>query len=669
MSSNGDSFNWYFELIDEFSGPAEKIIKSIKNIDKAFKSSKNSIKNYIDEFTNLTKKVDDSAEGIQKSIEKANFPWPKRGGKSILSQIFGNTKALGRLSSFGNMFRKIGGSFFLAGDEKKALRFMRIGRAIRGFPAALGALGGGATAAFAALAAGLIGCVAAGKAYVSMFKAVAAVTFDAGKMAIGVAAFKESTQIGFKAMLGTQAAAGQIMRDAQKMTQHTNLPLENVLGSYRQILGAGFQKGDVPNLFQAFADVAAFNGNDSRIIDDFTNIFGEIRARGVFEMEKLQEIFRASSGVIDKNTVMKNIAENLNIGVDEVADALRRGQVKANSGLNAVLRAIQSTSGGKVGLGMLDQASSLGGLIARVVDLPKQLLFGMDFGNSQGFQALKGMLKNILALFHEADGAGQRVQSSLFKAFDDLFFKLFGNLSGESGKARIEEVLDKVLSNVEFFWDAFLAGIAGVKAFLESFFDALDPTGKKDFTNMSKMFVEIGNSLGFVLANLLDGLVSFLNFFWKFVPALNEAPWYARLNPMGPAIYAGYDWIKDFFSNKKEGSESVISRKPLSTEELLRRNDYMGVGMKFSNGGIVDRPTLTLMGEDGPEAIVPLTKSYGQGLSRLSGNSPLTVNVSIALDARGNDDSDNLAQRIAAALPSAIADALEGLALESQGAF
>ncbi len=666
MSSNRESFNWYFELIDEFTGPAEKIIRSIKNIDKVLEVSKKSFKNYIDEFTNLTKKVEDSAEGIQKSIEKVSFSWPRRGGKPILSQIFGNTKALGRISSFGNMLRKIGGSFFLAGDEKKALRFMRIGRAIRGFPAALGALGGKATAAFAAVAAGLRGCVAASKAYVSMFKAVAAVTFDAGKMAIGVAAFKESTQLGFKAMLGTQAAAGQIMRDAQKMAQHTNIPLENVLGTYRQILGAGFQKGEVPNLFQAFADVAAFNGNDLQIIDQFTEIFGEVRAKGVFEMEKLQEIFRASGGVVDKSTVMKNIAENLNIGVDEVAAALGRGQVTANSGLNAVLRAIQSTGGGKVGLGMLDQASSLGGLIARVVDLPRQLLFGMDFGNSQGFQALKGMLRNILSLFAEVDGAGQRVQSKLFKAFDDLFFKLFGNLSGESGKARIEEVLDKVLSNVEFFWDAFLAGMDGVKAFLTSFFNALDPTGKKDFTNMSKMLEGIGSSLGFVLGNLLDGLVSLLNFFWKFIAATNEAPWYA---PGGPAIYAVYDWMKDFFFNENEGSKKTIPTKPLSTEELLRRNDYMGVGMKFSSGGIVDRPTLALMGEDGPEAIVPLTKSYGQGLSRLSGNPPLTVNVSIALDARGNDDSDNLAQRIAAALPSAIADALEGLALESQGVF
>lgn len=682
MSSNGDSLNWYFELIDEFTSPAEKIIKAVKKLDGAFKSSKKLMKNYIDEFTNLTKKVDDSANSIQKNIRKMSIFSSKRGGNPILNQIFGNTRAIGSISSIGNIFRKVGVSFFKAGNRKNAYGFLKLGRTLKGIPAVLGAIGSGAiAAALAGVGAGLYGCVAAAKAYVAAFQAVASVTWDASKMATAVAAFKESTLIGFKAMLGTRSAAAQIMRDAQAMAQNTNLPLEDVLGSYRQILGAGFKESELPNLFQAFADVMAFNGSDLRIVDQFTDMFGEVRAKGVFEMERLQDILKASGGAIDKNTVMKNIAENLEIGVDQVERALLRGEVTADSGLNAVLRAIQSTGGGKVGLGMLEQANGLGGLIARLVDLPKQLLFGMDFGNSQGFQALKGTLKNILSLFYQADGAGRRVQSSLFKAFDDLFFKLFGNLSGEDGKTKIESVLDKIQSNVEFFWDAFLAGMDGAMAFIKSFFSFLVPTGKKDFKSLSETLKMLGSALGAIAAQTIDILISLVNAFFKVAGLIGSSK--LLIKNFGETISNVFskatslpDRTSSFFNKLFIERGERVTQDARALNESSGMLDFAAIAVMqnkrtslMAQGGIVERPTLTVMGEDGPEAIVPLTKSYGQGLSRLSGASPVTVNVSIALDARGNDDSQGIAQRIAAALPSAIADALEGLALESQGAF
>ena len=456
-------------------------------------------------------------------------------------------------------------------------------------------------------------------------------------------------------MLGTPSAAGALAQSAQKVARNCLLPLEAVLGSYRQLIGAGFHRGEVARLFQAFADVSAFNGNDPKVIDRFTNLFAEVREKGVLELDKLHELIGASGGVLDKNTVMQNIADNLAIGVDDIAAAFRGGEVTASSGLNAVLRAIQSQSGGQVGLGMLRQADSLGGLIARLVDLKNQMIFSLDLGHSAGFQALQGTLKNILSLFDEADGAGQRVQASLLRAFDDLFFRLVGDLSGGDGRTKLEEVLSKVLSNVEFFWDAFLAGIDGVKAFIQSFFAVLDPTGKKDFTALSETLKMIGSALGAVAAQTIDILISLYNVFLKI------------------SSFPGFSSLLARDHGKVQGERSVAAEGV----NAALGNGFFGniaqMGMQGihgrANGGVVDRPTLTLMGEDGPEAIVPLTKSYGQGLSRLSGNSPVTVNVSIALDAHGNDDGDSLAQRIAAALPSAIADALEKMALESQGAF
>ena len=96
-----------------------------------------------------------------------------------------------------------------------------------------------------------------------------------------------------------------------------------------------------------------------------------------------------------------------------------------------------------------------------------------------------------------------------------------------------------------------------------------------------------------------------------------------------------------------------------------------GDEVAHAEGGIVNRPTRAIIGESGPEAIIPLSRSHGEGLSHLrqglSGGASVTVNLS--LDARGNDDAADLARRVAAILPSAIADALEGLSFETEGAI
>lgn len=96
-----------------------------------------------------------------------------------------------------------------------------------------------------------------------------------------------------------------------------------------------------------------------------------------------------------------------------------------------------------------------------------------------------------------------------------------------------------------------------------------------------------------------------------------------------------------------------------------------GDEVAHAEGGIVNRPTRAIIGESGPEAIIPLSRSHGEGLSHLRGGMGAipSVTVNLSLDARGNDDAADLARRVAAILPTAIADALEGLSFETEGAI
>jgi hypothetical protein len=50
----------------------------------------------------------------------------------------------------------------------------------------------------------------------------------------------------------------------------------------------------------------------------------------------------------------------------------------------------------------------------------------------------------------------------------------------------------------------------------------------------------------------------------------------------------------------------------------------------LAKGGIVNSPTLAVIGEDGPEAVVPLTKKNNpQGIGLGGGSGPITLNINV----------------------------------------
>jgi hypothetical protein len=63
---------------------------------------------------------------------------------------------------------------------------------------------------------------------------------------------------------------------------------------------------------------------------------------------------------------------------------------------------------------------------------------------------------------------------------------------------------------------------------------------------------------------------------------------------------------------------------------------------KLAKGGIVDRPTLAMLGEAGPEAVVPLGRGGGAGM---------TVNLVINGDINGMDDFE---QKVASVIRDAV---------------
>ena len=91
---------------------------------------------------------------------------------------------------------------------------------------------------------------------------------------------------------------------------------------------------------------------------------------------------------------------------------------------------------------------------------------------------------------------------------------------------------------------------------------------------------------------------------------------------------------------------------------------------QFGDGGVVNGPTLAIVGEKGPEAIVPLSGGRQVlprgGAARMAGG--VQVSMPIHIDARGIEDeasAERLAARVRSAARDALASVFDELAVES----
>ena len=85
---------------------------------------------------------------------------------------------------------------------------------------------------------------------------------------------------------------------------------------------------------------------------------------------------------------------------------------------------------------------------------------------------------------------------------------------------------------------------------------------------------------------------------------LAQATWNALVNTF------------NFFSPGSGGPETGINPPlPRGTNRAPTAGDYMGDWPQYAKGGIVTRPTLAMIGEEGPEAIVPLNGGGPMGIT------------------------------------------------------
>jgi len=228
------------------------------------------------------------------------------------------------------------------------------------------------------------------------------------------------------------------------------------------------------------------------------------------------------------------------------------------------------------------------------------------------------LLPIILLLAIAFANNGEKIMAAI-----DNVFKVVGAIFGD------------IIGVIEGFIDLFMAIVSGDG-------EAAGAAFVKIFTNLFEVikgiFWDLPFAIGMVFGEILRGIGIwvlkipgfFIDLSKSIVRAFLELP--TRIGNIfkgiGLAIKNAVPWLFDLLS--------------AGGAALGGLGDLLGGVMPFASGGIVTRPTLGMVGEAGPEAIIPLNRLGGMGATNNTFNPVYEISANISSDI----DIRDLAERL-----------------------
>lgn len=272
-----------------------------------------------------------------------------------------------------------------------------------------------------------------------------------------------------------------------------------------------------------------------------------------------------------------DLGDLLGISAKTAEAQTKAGKIQSETLLSVALNQIAKREGGELGNATNEGAKTLGSTLTRLGNLKENIF--EQLAGSQGMQAIQGFLDNFITTMEGPIG------TDLVRKVGGAFETLFGDLSGPDGLSKMKDVVGGIATSVGNFVDNFRA---------------IWPEIQADFAAAMPVFQKFAEILGGI-ARVMGAL-----------PRIGEA--------VGNFL-ADYDFgvgpEERAAMQRSRMAGNVIER--MGSETVAANTDaHAWAGSMvpaMADGGIVDRPTLALVGEAGPEAVVPLSKmgSFGMG--------------------------------------------------------
>lgn len=282
---------------------------------------------------------------------------------------------------------------------------------------------------------------------------------------------------------------------------------------------------------------------------------------------------------IKQKDFYSDLGDLLGISAASAEKQTKAGQIKAQTLLSVALHQIAEREGGSLGTATNEGSKTLGATLERLGNL-KESMFERLAG-SEGMKSVQGFLDNFI------DTLEGPIGTDLVAKLSGTFGTLFGDLSGPDGLEKMKGIVGGIAAKVQEFLDGFRDAWPEIK----SGFEAAIPVVKElaHLLGVSVEFLSKSMSTKEGEPGLLSGGIIANN--------LPQLPASKRFDDRAYAAKKkGASWFESVEAGFNSGPFASVDDVP-----------------KFAKGGIVNRPTLGIFGEAGPEAIVPLGKLGGGG--------------------------------------------------------
>lgn len=495
--------------------------------------------------------------------------------------------------------------------------------------------------------------------------ATGAAAFAFAKMGVDALSFKENTLTSFKLMLGSKEEANEIFKQAVQMAKLSPWETTDVVGGFKALLSAGFSKEDVGTVFAGLSDVAAASGFDKAIINSLAVQMAQVKAYGKLQMVDLRvmanQMAQAGVGI---GVVYEHIAKNMGIGVEQVKDAMGRGEIDADVGIFSILEAIKEKASGGQALGSLtkDMGSTISGLFSTIKSSATDFFLTLEgsLEDMPGLMAFKGFLENLRDALDTNTAAGKRFQAIITGAFGSSMQSMFARFSGPEGMQRLMDILEGILKTALMAWDVF-------KAFGEGIWEAVKPmmdlsatmdTSDGSAKGLRDTFFQLGRAAGY----FADGIAAIVIGFGWMIDKLKAMEPYLKgfqafTSPLAFAINQGFGMGLSQSKAGTEAADAVVG----DFETKLKIQSPSKV---FQELGELSGEGFRLGMESGSAFDVGSVASPYAGPDTGTSTTGVTVQLTIQVDNTGHADGDAIAARLGEILPSQLATVFDQLAAE-----
>lgn len=504
--------------------------------------------------------------------------------------------------------------------------------------------------------------------------------------ALELAQFKEASTKGLAYILshgaeeGTpEAKKGQedarmLMQESLKLAKLTPIADKEIVAAVKDFATAGYQPKQAIFLAKVMADQQSKFLEDPRVKGNFVTAFNRMQGKGVASLRDLESLRIAKFNVgeileqLPHQKGMKEIMAGIKGGKYKVSEedlakareSVPEGEISgkqlenlaklqkvismskqagtpiaASTLANAAIASLYkgkelSTAAG--GLANMKAISTLTGAVNNAENAFDNLLLSMDLAESKGGEALR----NFLNIFSSTVSESHVLKDALTGVFDAIFIPL-KNFTKEDLEAvirKVGKVGEAVIGFIKQAWGWFEKLITAKPGeFLSNIKGVLVDVGTYIGQGILKGVTGAGVTLG---AEALGISQSTAGRYSSTVQGSSMKAWGNLWEDTGGAAAS---WVYDLVAPESQKGGSV---------------------KKLAEGGIVDQPTLAVIGEGGErEYVIPESK-----MGMMGGKSGISIHMPIQLMYAGSADPDSLEAAIEPVFMRCAQNLVQRLAME-----